>query len=154
MTTHRHKCGRKQTVEYSAWQSLIFKCENPQSSAWPWYGARGVRVDPVWRHDFMAFYRAVGPKPRGGRYRLERISKAGHFEPGNVAWMLRPRRRKARGRTERVREPHSTHTIIYIFRVPGGGRLFPSVAHSTARRRDSSPNNVKMGPKSATISTT
>jgi hypothetical protein len=74
------------TPEYRAWCSMAYRCENPRASAWPWYGARGVRVCLEWRHDFTALLRDVGRKPIGSR--LERHSKAWHFAPGNVA---RPR---------------------------------------------------------------
>jgi hypothetical protein len=99
MTTHRHRAGRNRagsTAEYRAWQSMIYRCENPRSGGWSYYGGKGVRVDPAWRRSFVAFFEDVGPKPIG-RYRLERFNKAGDFTPPNVGWVERPRRKRRRG---------------------------------------------------------
>jgi hypothetical protein len=89
MKSHLHRAGRYRvggSPEYRAWCSIAYRCENPRSSAWTCYGARGIRVCPEWRHSFETLLREVGRKPFGTR--LERVNKAGHFTPGNVA---RPR---------------------------------------------------------------
>jgi hypothetical protein len=99
VTTHRHRAGkyrRSGSPEYRSWQSAIYKCTNARSSAWPWYGGRGVAIAPSWRRSFETFLRDVGRKPRGTR--LERYSKAWHFAPGNCGWVPRPRGRKRRSR--------------------------------------------------------
>jgi hypothetical protein len=84
MTTHRHKAGRRQTAEYTAWQSMIYKCENPRSGGWSYYGGKGVRVCPQWRHSFETFLEDVGFKPQG-RYRLERLNKNSDFTPDKLS---------------------------------------------------------------------
>lgn len=78
------KHGLSKTKQYVAWQLMIDRCHNPNSHAYSYYGARGIKVCPEWRGDYGAFYAHVGERPDS--MSLDRINNNGNYEPGNVRW--------------------------------------------------------------------
>lgn len=96
--------GMTGTPEHRAWLSMIKRCESPSSTGFERYGGAGISVAPEWRHDFLAFYAHMGPRPSSD-YSVDRIDSSGNYEPGNVRWATlavqnnnrRPRRKDERG---------------------------------------------------------
>lgn len=85
-----HGRGRRgdRAPEYGIWATMLSRCYNRATRAWPHYGGRGITVCERWRKDFAAFLADVGPRPGSG-YSLERINNGGNYEPGNVVWATR-----------------------------------------------------------------
>lgn len=72
--------------EYYVWTGMISRCTNPNRQCYPHYGGRGIRVCDRWR-SFEAFLADMGRRP-SAEHTLERLDVNGHYEPGNVIWML------------------------------------------------------------------
>lgn len=83
VTVHGH--AKVATPEYKAWENMLNRCRCASMPNFHRYGGRGIRVCDEWRHDFLAFYRAVGPRPTP-KHSIDRIDNNGHYEPGNVHW--------------------------------------------------------------------
>jgi hypothetical protein len=72
------------------------RCDNPNSTSYRNYGARGVKYCERWA-DFSTFLADVGEKPFP-EASLDRVDNNGHYEPENVRWTDRStQRRNSRG---------------------------------------------------------
>jgi hypothetical protein len=63
---------------------MLQRCENPRSTSFVRYGARGVGVCRAW-HDFPAFLADMGNRP-SEKHSIDRINPTGDYEPGNCRW--------------------------------------------------------------------
>jgi len=77
--------GMTGTKEYRAWQSMKFRCQNPNHKRWHCYGGKGINVCERWRKCFSTFYQDVGPAP-SPEHTLGRLDHDRDYEPNNVAW--------------------------------------------------------------------
>lgn len=86
-----HKADRfgglayRHLIEYRTWSHMIARCYNPKHRVYHHYGGRGIRVCRRWRHNFVAFFKDVGPRPKG-RFCLDRIDNSKGYSPANVRW--------------------------------------------------------------------
>ena len=77
--------GLADTLEYSAWQQMIARCEDERNPAYRDYGARGVNVCDRW-HDFGAFIGDMGRRP-SDQHSIDRFPDTnGNYEPANCRW--------------------------------------------------------------------
>lgn len=79
-TTH----GMSYEPEYSAWASMLTRCNNPRRPQYQSYGGRGISVCERWSK-FENFLADVGQRPSAS-HSLDRINNDGNYEPGNVRW--------------------------------------------------------------------
>ena len=91
MTTHGHSCGPKgrnnTTPTYQTWSNMRSRCNNPHTSGYANYGARGISICARWNDSFENFLTDMGEKPAG--MSLDRINNDGNYEPSNCRWATR-----------------------------------------------------------------
>lgn len=73
-------------AEYSRWNTMHQRCENPNNPQYKNYGARGIRVCERWGvfEYYLEDIAPLGPCPAGCS--IDRINNDGNYEPGNVRW--------------------------------------------------------------------
>lgn len=69
---------------YRSWAAMVRRCENPNHDAYPYYGGRGIKVDPRIRK-YVDFIREIGP-PTSEAHQVDRIDPNKNYEPGNLRW--------------------------------------------------------------------
>ena len=80
-TTH----GLSGSLEHRIWKGMLARCRNSSTTAYPYYGARGIKVCERW-HSFVNFLADMGPAP-SPEHEIDRFpNKDGDYEPGNCRW--------------------------------------------------------------------
>lgn len=80
------KRGSQRRSEYIAWDKMKQRCNNPNTSNYKNYGARGVKVCDRWSESFKNFIADMGEKP-SPNHSLDRFPDVnGNYEPSNCRW--------------------------------------------------------------------
>ena len=104
------KHGMSKRGIYRVWSDMKTRCMNPNSTAYRFYGGRGISVCPRWAgaDGFEHFLTDMGPKPFSTAT-LDRKDPDGNYEPGNCHWLTK--RRQPRNTRATWRAPCGTPVL-------------------------------------------
>lgn len=80
--------GFSQTKLYRKWADMLQRCNNPKSTNYKNYGAKGVEVFQEWRsfENFKEWALNNGYKEG---LTIDRLNPSGNYEPSNCKWSTR-----------------------------------------------------------------
>ena len=87
----------------AVWNTMRQRCSNSQNDCYPYYGGRGIRVDPRWE-DFAAFWQDMGPTYRAG-LTLDRRDNDGPYTKNNCRWVSRTTQMRNTRRNRLIETP-------------------------------------------------
>lgn len=88
--------GRRERL-YSIWRGMIGRCEDTANDAYPYYGAKGVRLCDEWRESYSAFRRWALVNGYRADTSIDRMESVGNYEPGNCRWSTDKQQARNRG---------------------------------------------------------
>ena len=101
------------TPEYAIWCKIKSRCHNTNNRAYKDYGARGITLCDKWKHDFLAFYADVGPRPSVA-HSIDREDNDKGYTPENCRWATK------------VEQARNKRTTVYV-----GGVKLKDIADSS-----------------------
>ena len=83
---HGHNRVGKRTSLYHVWDQMLSRCQNPNSTSYIKYGAKGVTVHPSWQDSgsFIEWALQNGYLPG---LTIDRQDTYGNYEPSNCRWI-------------------------------------------------------------------
>lgn len=83
---HGHNSRGNRSAEYTVWDNMIRRCENPANPRFKHYGGKGITVCARWRHSFLNFLSDMGRRP-SVKHSIDRYPNPnGNYEPTNTRW--------------------------------------------------------------------
>lgn len=82
LTTH----GESKSVLYKRWKAMRKRCQNKNSSDYPHYGGRGIRVCEEWQ-DYTVFEKWALTHGYSNELSIDRVDVNGNYEPANCRFV-------------------------------------------------------------------
>lgn len=106
LVKHGHAKHYKRTPEYNAYIAAKQRCTNPNTKHYADYGGRGIEFR---FSSFEEFFKCLGARP--DNHTLDRKDNDGHYEKGNVRWLLNKGQQRNRRNNRLVTYNGKTQTL-------------------------------------------
>jgi len=72
---------------HGIWGCMKSRCKSPTDKSYKNYGARGIKVCPLWDNSYEKFYDWAVSHGYSNKLMLDRIDNDGHYCPSNCEWV-------------------------------------------------------------------
>lgn len=83
----RTKHGLHKHPLYKTWIGIKDRCHNQNSTSYKKYGARGIKVEKIWREDFSKFFEWATNNGWSSNLQLDRKNNSKNYSPSNCRWV-------------------------------------------------------------------
>lgn len=157
MSTLNGTHGYYKTPVYNLWRNIIKRCEDPNCEQYKWYGARGIRMDDVWRKNPKAFCDWALAHGYKKGMEIDRLDVNGNYNPENCQFISHrencaPNKRRLR-RTNQTGERNvcpTKHGTFEAHAYINGKQKFVGTyktIEEAAHARDIAENNIHDNPE-------
>jgi hypothetical protein len=92
------------------WASMVDRCYNSDSTAYCWYGERGIAVCDKWLQGVCNFIADMGYPPTL-KHSIDRIDCNGNYEPSNCRWATQAEQNNNTRRSRMITWNNKTQSI-------------------------------------------
>ena len=125
---HNYLGGICDSKLHGVWRAMKARCNNPNSCAYRYYGARGIEVCEEWSKSYKDFYEwAINNGYKEG-LTIDRIDVNGNYCPENCRWATRAEQMDNTTRSIKVMYNGEEMTVVGLSRVTG-------IAYENLRRK-------------------
>ncbi len=109
--------GMTNTSEFVIWCGIKKRCYNPKNKAFPRYGGVGIKMSKRWFHSFEAFFKDMGPRPKGKS--IDRKDGTKGYNVSNCRWASRITQQNNTTRNRRIAFGDKNLTVTQWSRKTG-----------------------------------
>ena len=120
---------------YSTWYTMLYRCNNPKSKVYNYYGGRGITVCEEWLDvtNFVAWCDLTHPNIEG--LSLDRIDVDGNYEPNNCRWADA----STQALNQRVRKDNKSGVVGVSYKIRDGVWVASICVNNTRKHIGSFP---------------
>lgn len=110
--------NKRSWPEYSVWQGIKTRCQNPVNHDYVNYGARGITVCDLWRRSFDSFVEDMGDRP-SHLHSIDRIDNDKGYYKGNCRWATTKEQNRNKRQTKTVEFLGKTMPLSEVAEITG-----------------------------------
>ncbi|MCM1223754.1 MAG: hypothetical protein NC548_55815 [Lachnospiraceae bacterium] len=84
---YHNAAGLSNTRLNKIYRMMLDRCNNPNSTAYRYYGGKGIRVCTEWENDFESFYKWAMSNGYADNLTIERLKIDENYQPENCTWI-------------------------------------------------------------------
>lgn len=140
------KHGKSRTRLYNIHQSMIARCNKPNSPTYRNYGERGIKVCEEWqgKNGFMSFIAWAETNGYSPSLTIDRIDVNGNYEPSNCRWATYEEQENNRGNNRIVNYQGKSLTLSTLAKTIGisSSTLSSRIKHGWAESEWDMPTDL------------
>lgn len=86
----------------SIYQGMIYRCYNPKSYGYKWYGAKGIKVCDEWKENYCEFYLWAIDNGYQDDLTIDRIDNTKGYCPENCRWVTTEEQHRNMSTTKKI----------------------------------------------------